>query len=259
MPACPFAPIRSKVPVIFTLVLLSGAGGCKKEVPDTPAQTVVIYSDTVGLPPNAVADVEGNVYQTVVIGTRRWMTTNLRTAHYRNGDPIPYVPDNAAWSGLSTGAWANYDNDAAYDQVIGKLYNWDAVIDSRNVCPTGWHVPTDDEWKDLELALGMPVSDLDDTGPRGSAENVGGHLKAITLWEDPNQGADDSLGFSGLPGGSRSVQGAYFSFGSHGIWWSSTPLDTDACWSRWLFNINGSISRLTISKRQGLSVRCVKD
>jgi uncharacterized protein (TIGR02145 family) len=253
-----FVPLGPMVLVPVALILF-GVAGCKKDVQETPAPTIEIYGDTIGLPPNAVADVDGNVYQTVVIGSHRWMTTDLRTAHYRNGDVIPYVADNAAWSAQLAGTWSNYDNDAAYDQVTGKLYNWYTVIDPRNVCPLGWHVPTDDEWKDLELALGMPVSDLDNTGPRGASLHVGGMLKSHVLWESPNEGATNEVGFSALPGGTRSNGGLFNGYGSRGYWWSASTNDTTTAWARELAANTAGIYRLNNLKGTGNSIRCVKD
>ena len=101
-----------------------------------------------------VTDIDGNLYYTVKIGEQWWMLENLRVTHYRNGDAIPNVTDDAEWEGLSTGAYCDYDNDPANVATYGRLYNWYAVGDSRNIAPAGWHVPSDDEWQTLVDYLG---------------------------------------------------------------------------------------------------------
>jgi uncharacterized protein (TIGR02145 family) len=101
-----------------------------------------------------MTDQQGNVYKTIVIGTQEWMAENLKTSIYRNGEAIANVTDGNQWSGLTTGAWCYYENNSQYDCPYGKLYNWFAVSDSRKVCPTGWHVPTQGEWTTLTNYLG---------------------------------------------------------------------------------------------------------
>jgi uncharacterized protein (TIGR02145 family) len=101
-----------------------------------------------------VTDIDGNVYQTVTLGGQVWMAENLKVTRYRNGDPIPCVNDASAWSGLSTGAYCHYNNDFNNAAIYGRLYNWYAVSDSRNIAPGGWHVPTDTEWQTLVDLLG---------------------------------------------------------------------------------------------------------
>lgn len=151
---------------------------------------------------NLLTDIDGNTYDTVVIGTQVWMSKNLRVSKYRNGDPITTNLSNTTWQNTTSGACAVYQNSAANDSIYGKLYNWYAVADPRGLCPTGWHVPSDGEWQTLETALGMPASELNNTGGRGLSQNVGGKLKAVSpLWLSPNAGATDSSGFTGLPGG----------------------------------------------------------
>ena len=105
--------------------------------------------------PPTVTDYDGNVYQTVLIGDQCWMMENLKVTHYRNGDPIPHVTDGEIWSGLTSGAYCHYDNDEGNVSTYGRLYNWYAVEDSRNIAPDGWHVPTDTEWKQQEMYLGI--------------------------------------------------------------------------------------------------------
>ena len=247
--------------VLSTLIgiCLVYSTGCKKEEPSTPNTSTVFVVDTVSVPLGMVADVDGHVYATTVIGGKRWMAENLKTAHYTNGDPVPYMPTNSTWEDLTTGAWSNYAQDASYDILYGKLYNWHTVIDPRNVCPTGWHVPTDLEWQSLEVALGMQGSESEGLGVRGTAANVGGQLKAVSLWDSPNTGADNSSGFSGYGGGGRSNSGSYFAIGTQGNWWSSTTLDSTQAYQRRLSNTMAGISRFGALKSFGNSVRCVQN
>ena len=130
---------------------------------------------------SSITDADGNVYTSVTIGTQEWMTENLRTTKYSDGTSIPNVTDDAEWGNLSTGAWSHYDNDSQYEATYGKLYNWYAASNSRNVCPTGWHVPTDSEWTVLEDYLGAN----EHNGVEGKA------LKATSGWEDDGNGTDD--------------------------------------------------------------------
>jgi hypothetical protein len=125
-----------------------------------------------------VTDIDGNVYRNVQIGGQCWMAANLKTTRYRDGTIIPNVTGNSAWTQLTTGAWAHYENSASYENPYGKLYNWYAAA-NPNICPQGWHVPTDSEWQQLESALGMPGSELGQIGYRGSSQNVGGKMPNI--------------------------------------------------------------------------------
>ena len=252
-------PICGGVGPVLNAALLLLLTGCEKkdEVPVT--QQVIVVIDTVSVPPDAVADFDGNVYSTTVIGNQRWMAENLRSAHYADGDPIPYVPSSNQWVGLATGAWSNYDNDAAYETFYGKLYNWYAVSDARNVCPDGWHVPSEADWETLELALGMPVLELDDTGPRGVQANVGGQLKAEVLWDSPNTGADGSSGFSALPGGDRISNGSYSGVAQKGSWWSADEISVTQSRQRGMTYQVAGVYRTNSVKELGASIRCVKD
>lgn len=210
-----------------------------------------------------MSDLDGNSYRTVQIGDQCWMAGNLRTSTYANGDPIDNVTDGSTWVSLTTGAWTNYSNDASYGNILGKLYNWYAVTDARNVCPSGWHAPTDLEWQTLEAELGMPVAELNSTGYRGAVENVGGKLKAglgtTGGFMLPNNTASDEFGFRGLGGGTRSsvFSGAFY----YGHYWSTTEIDANLAWYRLLSFDNGAVGRPSGNgaKRSGFSVRCLRD
>jgi len=207
-----------------------------------------------------VTDIDGNVYQTVVIGAQEWMAENLKVTHYRNGDALPNVTAGNAWGALTTGAYCEYDNDVNNVATYGRLYNWYAMSDGRNIAPAGWHVPSDAEWKQLEMTLGMSQAQADSISWRGAP--VGGKLKdaGVTHWRAPNTGATNESGFSALPGGDRAyVFGIYYDMGSYAQFWSSTELNSGNAWDRYL-NYNFSyIYRYYHDKFSGFSVRCVSD
>ena len=195
-----------------------------------------------------VTDIDGNVYHTVTIGTQVWMVENLKVTHYRNGDPIPNVTDNTAWSNITTGAYCNYNNDANNVTIYDRLYNWFTVNDSRNIAPTGWHVPTDAEWTTLTTFL-------------GGASIAGGKLKetGTTHWLTPNEGATNETGFTALPGGGRFYNGAFFNIGYNGNWWSATEFNASYAWNRYMNYNNSNVYRYDFNKELGFSVRCVRD
>ncbi|MCH1582800.1 MAG: fibrobacter succinogenes major paralogous domain-containing protein [Flavobacteriales bacterium] len=194
-------------------------------------------------------------YPTVQIGDQCWFSENLRTTVYADGSSIPEVTDNRTWPGLSTGARCDYDNDASNVATYGRLYNWHAATDAAELCPSGWHVPTDGEWMVLEMELGMSESEANSTGWRGTDE--GTQLKSTYGWLNAGNGTDD-FGFSALPGGNRSSSFGSFSLaGSRGYWWSSSP-SGGAAWSRGLSYANPDVYRRR-RFTSGFSVRCLRD
>ena len=209
--------------------------------------------------PWTVTDIDGNVYQTVLIGDQCWMAENLKVTHYRNGDPIPNVTDDYEWSLLSTGAYCEYDNNPANVATYGRLYNWYAVDDSRNIAPEGWHVPTDAETKQLEMYLGMSQAEADATSWRGTDE--GGKLKeaGTTHWSPPNTGATNESGFTALPGGYRNLSGYFNHMGLIAYFWSSTEYFSTNAWYRDLHYYNSQVGRYDFNKHYGFSIRCVRD
>ncbi|MDD3731704.1 MAG: fibrobacter succinogenes major paralogous domain-containing protein, partial [candidate division Zixibacteria bacterium] len=211
-------------------------------------------------PFGTVTDIDGNVYQTITIGTQVWMAENLKVTHYREGDAIPHVTDGTTWAGLTTGAYCEYNNDVNNVAVYGRLYNWYAVIDSRNIAPEGWHVPSDEEWKQLEMYLGMSQADADITDWRGTDE--GGKLKETGTihWYSPNTGANNESGLSALPAGSRLSNGSYTNLRVGTYFQTSTEESISHYgWTRQLIFSSSQISRSCLNKRYGFSVRCVKD
>ena len=208
-----------------------------------------------------VTDIDENVYKTIKIGDQIWMAENLQVTHYRNGEVIPHITGNSEWKILSTGAYCNYANDESNVAEYGRLYNWYAANDSRNIAPAGWHVPTDEEWKQLEMYLGMSQSQADDTEWRGIDE--GGKLKepqSTTPWNSPNTGATNESGFSGLPGGYRYYgNGIFNNMGYYAAFWSSTEFTSYEAWHRYLYFDSSTIYRYNYHKSFGFSVRCVRD
>jgi len=201
---------------------------------------------------NNVSDIDGNTYKTVLIGTQVWMAENLKVTKYSDGTTIPNITDNTQWQNNTTGAWAYYNNDAANNAKYGKLYNWYAVSKTtngnKNVCPTGWHVPTDAEWTVLTDYLG--------------GESVaGGKMKEVgtTSWNSPNTDATNTSLFTGLPGGNRNYIGNYNFIGGNGYWWSSTEFNADNAWFRYLNSFIGNANRSNSIKENGFSVRCLRD
>lgn len=195
---------------------------------------------------NSPTDIDGNTYDTVVIGTQVWMSNNLRVSKYRNGDSIPTNLSDTAWASTTSGAFAIYNNTAANDTIYGKLYNWYAVADPRGLCPAGWHVPSFADWAILENSL-------------GGSSVAGGKMKAVSpLWTAPNTGATNSSGFSGLPGGFRVPSGQYGLLGLIGWWWSSTPSSATDAWIRATNGVDATLG-YTNGAKVGVSVRCVRD
>ncbi len=202
--------------------------------------------------PTTVTDIDGNVYQTVKIGNQLWMAENLRVTHYRDGSVIPNITEPAAWTGLSSGARCYYNNDSAtHDAVYGVLYNGYAITDSRNIAPEGWHVATADDWEALIDTL-------------GGYDMAGGKMKeAGTIhWNDPNTGANNTSGFSALPGGYRSGgSGTSVFINEKAYWWSSSvsASNTARMYSYPLSYDTSEAESVTDGFKWGFSVRCVKD
>jgi uncharacterized protein (TIGR02145 family) len=200
-------------------------------------------------------------YNSIQIGDQVWMADNLKVTHYRNGEVIQNVTDKTEWLNLSAGAYCNYDNDVDYVPTYGRMYNWYAVDDSRNLAPAGWHIPSDEEWKELEMYLGMSQSEINQFHVwRGTGE-VGGKLKeaGTTHWIGLNTGATNSTGFTALPGGYRHyISGTFNDMGYTTFFWSSTA-EGPYAWGRGLRAGNSDVDRWHYSRLNGLSVRCIKD
>jgi uncharacterized protein (TIGR02145 family) len=201
---------------------------------------------------NTVTDIDGNVYHTIIIGTQTWLVENLKSTKYRNGDSIPNILDNTTWDNLTTGAYCDYENNPI-NAATGRLYNWYAVNDGRNIAPLGWHVPSDGEWTTLINYL-------------GGASVAGGKLKeaGTSHWTTPNQGATNSSGFTAIAVGFRFNDNdglglRYGGVNNHTKYWSVTQENTEKAWTRGLDFYLSAIQRDSYRMNNGYSVRCIKD
>ncbi len=184
----------------------------------------------------------------VTICNQTWMKKNLDVSFYKNGDTIPQVTNPSEWANLTTGAWCWYNNDSAlYATTYGKLYNWYAVNDPRGLAPAGWHIPSDTEWTILSNCVGGDLiagSALKESGP--------GH------WGAFNTDANNSSGFTALPGGGCNYSGS-FSINSAGFWWSASEHSNTEAMNRMLFGTSPNFLNTYSAKNFGFSVRCLKD
>jgi len=220
-----------------------------------------------------LSDIDGNTYGTIEIGDQTWMAENLKVTHYADGSAIPLVTGEAEWEALAADAKAYcwYDNLSEYSDTTGALYTWAAAMNGlpgvdtipsgiQGVCPDGWHMPSDSEWKVLEKTLGMSQAQADNYDWRGNDE--GGQLKELGFsnWESPNTGASNSSGFTALPGGFRGNKGVFYSLGKYATFWTThDQKGTDKAWYRTLYYGNERVYRQYNFKNQGFSVRCVQD
>ncbi len=194
------------------------------------------------LEPNTVADINGNIYNTVTIGSQVWMVQNLKTTKFRYGDEIPY------WSKTSSRGYRWYNHDISYKDIYGAIYNFHTAVDTRGLCPPGWHIPNNSEWLTLINYLG--------------GESVaGGKLKATgtTYWNSPNTGATNSSGFTALPGGGRDCGDNFV-----GIGVSCGFMSSDPAVGGWFQGVAMHYNSSRISFESGFDcnanyVRCVKD
>ena len=230
-------------------VVMILATSCKKDNnTDDPEQIVT------------VKDIDGNVYTSVTIGTQVWMVENLKTTKYRNGDQIPNVTTGLNWSIQGTSAYCTYNSDLSNGKKYGNIYNWYAVHDSRNIAPTGWHIPSDAEWETLEDYLTAHVATTSSTAKA---------LAATTDWDlsDYERAVGNDLtknnlsGFTALPGGFRFDDGEFQTIGKGILWWSSAEIGTNNGWNRYLYSSGDILDKVPDfkSKTFGLYVRCIKD
>ena len=216
-------------------------------------------------PGGGITDIDGNTYNSVIIGAQEWTKENLNVSKYSDGTPIPEVADPTQWENLTTGAWCYYNNTTANGTTYGKLYNWYAVAGIYNsasftnpvlrkkLAPAGWHIPSDDEWTVLTTYL-------------GGKSVAGGKMKesGTVHWESPNTGATNSSGFTSLPGGQRRLPNGLFAYlGTMGCYWTASETDATHAWFRYLYHNNilvsgGGAAGLDL-KFLGLSVRLVNN
>jgi len=213
---------------------VNGTGYGEEIMFTTPAQGTTIL------------DFDGNIYNTLVIGTQTWLAQNLKTTHLNDGTAIANVTDPIDWSMLGTPGYAWYSNDPSGNADYGILYNWNTV-NTGLLCPTGWHVPTDIEWNTLITFA-------------GGGTVAGGKLKETGLshWLSPNTGATDEYGFTALPGGIREYMGMFMDLGTSGSWWTSSMVSVDPFAVR-MNTFSAEIFIMQMMGGSGMSVRCIKD
>ena len=222
-----------------------------------------------------VKDIDGNSYRTRKFANQVWMIENLKTSHFADGTSIRFVNKRSDWKRLSAFGSAYCwlaDDSLKYAETYGALYTWAAAMNgerpnsespgvTQGVCPEGWHLPSDEEWKELEMHLGMNQASADYIKKRGA--NEGSKLAdSASLWNDGQLDKDPDFGTSGfeaLPGSYRYDFGQFYSVGYFGSWWTSTEINPLFAWHRSISYSFSGVYRYTLDKKYGLSVRCVKD
>lgn len=196
-----------------------------------------------------IVDIDGNTYHSVIIGKQTWMVENLKVSKYRNGDVIPFITDNTAWTTQTAGACTNYNNSDVLASKYGKLYNWYAVADTRNIAPVGWHIAGNGEWDTLLAYLGGGVTAAKKLKESGTVN-----------WQSPNTSTNES-GFTALPAGQRgSINGTSVYAGICTYWWISNRDNSNITYLRSLGGENASVDSYNNGgKSGGISVRCLKD
>ncbi len=215
------------------------------------AALLFILALSCGKTGGTLRDIDSNEYRTIKIGSQVWMTENLKTTHYRNGDPITNLKDDKEWRAVMlnyTPAYCNYKNDEKYVKTYGRLYNWYTISDQRNIAPEGWHIPTKAEWKMLADNLGGP-------------DIAGGKMKekGTAHWDSPNVGAKDSANFTALAAGDRNNDGFFDNMGFSACWWTSTGSPDDYATSVAILHNRTELAPDIDAKICGFSIRCVKD
>ena len=196
----------------------------------------------------SLTDIDGNEYKTVIIGNQIWMAENLAVTRYNDRNVIPLVTDSVNWISLSSPGFCWYNNDEeVYKKSYGALYNG-YTAGSARLCPAGWHVPSDSEWDLLAAYL-------------GGADVAGGKMKesGTSRWVRPNTGASNISYFNALPGGLRYFDGNFRDLGFGAYWWSSTQLNPERAFFRFVFHEESTIFRFDNLKRIGFSIRCLED
>lgn len=211
------------------------------------SKTTAVFNP--GITYGTMTDQEGNIYKTVKIGTQIWMAENLKVTKYRNNESIQNITDPNQWKNLNAGSYCYYENNIDMKDTYGILYNWYAVDDRRNICPPGWHLPSDKEWSYMVDLL-------------GGKENAGYKLKEVETkhWKVPNTGATNESGFTALPAGFREEDGTFTSFGEEVYFWYNTKDGYVAkAGALWYGGAEYGIANFESNKTMGVSIRCVKD
>lgn len=201
---------------------------------------------------NTITDSDGNIYTTITIGTQVWMVENLKSTKYNDGTEIPLITDNTEWKNTTAPAYCWYGNEITNKDPYGALYNWYAV-NTGQLCPKGWHVPSESEWTVLVNFLGGELV------AGGKLKTTGTIEEGDGLWYQPNVDATNETGFTALPGGLRG--GAFFDINWGGVWWTSTEYPSNRAYYFYINNYDGTVGDSDDggSKDSGHSVRCLKD
>jgi len=216
---------QSKIRTILLCSLIVAFCNCTKDVTEP---TPIISNQS-----TFTDSRDGKIYKTTIIENQEWMAENLT-----------FYIEKGSWNAGGSEDYVKF----------GRLYTWDAA---KQAVPAGWHLPTDAEWKQLEMALGMSQAQADDIEWRGT--NEGDKLKAVNLWADTGKGTD-VVGFSALPGGFRSIaSSSYLMVDFHGYWWTASEFDNSTAWFRYLSYRSSGVFRKSSFKEDAYSVRCVKD
>jgi uncharacterized protein (TIGR02145 family) len=236
------------------------AYGSERIFTTRPAGTGAVFN--AGLTYGTVTDIEGNIYKTIEIGSQTWMAENLRTTRYTDNTEIELITDDTKWSSTPSPGYCWYENNKnIFESIYGAYYNWLTVYTAR-LCPAGWHVPSDSEWKTLEMSLGMTQEQADAENQRGTTEGAQLKEAGITNWLPGGGVGTNQSGFTGLPGGFRSVYTGLFSDeGLAANWWSSTgyyPVGNIA-YCRVLNSSSPGIQRYPQNINFGMNVRCVRN
>ena len=217
--------------ILYLIIVVFFFSGCKK-------------NDDFG----TVTDIDGNVYKTVTIGEQVWMAENLRVTKFNDGTDIKLVEDNEEWRNTTAPAFSWYDNDSSlFGSKYGALYNGYAA-ENKKLCPTGWHVPSVNNFLKLIDTLGDTLT-------------AGGKLKStdVSQWHEPNEGANNGSRFSALPAGMRYFEGTFSSVSYFTGYWSSIEVNADTSTFISLSYLNSKVIFNEGSKNLGFSIRCVKN
>jgi uncharacterized protein (TIGR02145 family) len=216
-----------------------------------------------------VTDIDGNDYNIVTIGSQVWMAENLKVTKYNDNTTIPLITDNSTWTTLTTSAYCWYNNDLVNKSKYGALYNWFAVASvsngGKNICPKGWHIPTDAQWTILTNYLTK-----NGYGYAGNESLLAKSMAATSGWDNPgiygtadnigiDQAINNSSGFTALPGGYRFIDGGYYNYLDYGLWWSTTESSSAKAWNLTMYYNDGRVYRNDLVKNWGCSVRCLHD
>jgi uncharacterized protein (TIGR02145 family) len=234
--------------------------GSARKFTTRPAGTGSVFN--ADLTYGTVTDIEGTIYKTIEIGSQTWMAENLRTTRYTDNTEIDLITSDTLWGSTPSPGYCWYENnEKLFGNIYGAYYNWMAVITSR-LCPVGWHVPSDEEWKTLEIYLGMTQEQADAENQRGTTEGAQLKESGWNNWSEGGIAGTNQSGFTALPGGSRSTfYGVFYDEGRNGLFWTSTgyyPIGSVA-YCRSLYFGSSGISRYLQNINFGLNVRCIRD